>query len=193
MLLQSTLLVSTVLAALGAQTAAKEGAKVEFVARDFAGKSHAAAEAGAKATIWLFVSPDCPISNAYAPEIARLQADYAPRGVHLNFVYAEPDTDTAALVAHAQSYGFRSNLFRDDDARLARACGVTITPEVTVIDARGAVAYRGRIDDRFIAVGRERSVVTSQDLRDALDAVLAGRAVATPRTPAIGCAMTLTH
>lgn len=167
--------------------------KVEFSARDFEGKPHAAAEMEAKASVWLWLSPDCPISNAYAPEIARLTAEYTARGVRLNFVYSEPDLDNAALAAHARAYGLRSSLFRDDDGRLARACGITITPEVAVIDAHGKLAYRGRIDDRFVALGRERSVVTTRDLRDALEAMLAGRPIATPRTPAIGCAMTLTH
>lgn len=190
---QSAVIAGLVVAVDAAEPATSETARVEFVARDIEGKSHTAAETEAKATVWLFLSPDCPISNAYAPEIARLTADYTARGVRLNFVYAEPELETAALTAHARAYSLRSSLFRDDDGRLARACGITITPEVAVIDARGSLAYRGRIDDRFVALGRERSVVTSRDLRDALDAVLAGRPVATPRTRAIGCAMTLTH
>jgi hypothetical protein len=56
-----------------------------------------------------------------------------------------------------------------------------------VIDRGGAVRYRGRIDNFYVAFGRSRQVVTVHDLRDALDAVLAGKPVATPVTQPIGC------
>jgi hypothetical protein len=56
-----------------------------------------------------------------------------------------------------------------------------------VLDATGEIRYRGRIDNRYEALGRPRRVVTIRDLRDALDAVLAGRPVARPETTALGC------
>lgn len=62
-----------------------------------------------------------------------------------------------------------------------------MTPETVVIDRAGAVRYRGRIDNFYVAFGRSRQVVTVHDLRDALDAVLAGNPVANPTTEPIGC------
>lgn len=62
-----------------------------------------------------------------------------------------------------------------------------MTPETVVIDRSGAVRYRGRIDNFYVAFGRSRQVVTVHDLRDALDAVLAGKPVAAPDTEPVGC------
>ena len=69
---------------------------------------------------------------------------------------------------------------------MADRIGAERTPEVFVLDESRAVVYRGRIDDQY-AIGIHRSSSTRHDLVDALDAVLAGRPVATPRTDAVGC------
>ena len=72
----------------------------------------------------------------------------------------------------------------------ANAARATITPTAVVVDRRGAVRYRGRVDNLYAALGKTRQQITSRDLRDALDAVLAGRRVAHPETEAIGCFIT---
>jgi hypothetical protein len=69
-------------------------------------------------------------------------------------------------------------------AGLAKA---TITPQAMVVDRAGGIRYRGRIDNLYVALGKTRRQVTSHDLRDALDAVLAGRTVPNPETEALGC------
>lgn len=168
--------------------AAEAPPSLSFTVRDLSGASHRAAEKGAAATVWLFIAPDCPICNSYAPEIARIIDSYTPRGVRVNLVYADPDLSPAALATHARERNYRTALFLEANGPIARACGITITPEVAVIDAKGVLVYRGRIDNRYIMIGRERHEVTAHDLRDALDATLDGRPVTTPRTVAIGCA-----
>ena len=75
----------------------------------------------------------------------------------------------------------------DGDRAIARAAGASVTPEAVVVDRAGAVRYRGRIDNLYVDLGRRRHAATVHDLRDAIDAVLAGRPVATPRTEALGC------
>ena len=64
-----------------------------------------------------------------------------------------------------------------------------MTPEAVVIDSRGEIRYRGRIDNFYADLGKPRQQVTARDLRDALDAVLAGRTVPNPETRALGCAI----
>jgi hypothetical protein len=158
-----------------------------FPVRDLAGKEHFAAESHAKATVWLFITHDCSICNSYAPEIARIANQYAARGVHVNLVYAESGLDLATLNKHARDHNFHGALFYEGGNRLPKAFGISTTPEVVVIDAKGRVVYQGRIDNRYVSIGRERREITTHDLRDALDATLLGRPVATPRTRAIGC------
>ena len=68
-----------------------------------------------------------------------------------------------------------------------RRTGVTISPEAALVVRGGELAYRGRIDNWYGDLGRKRPRPTRFELRDALDAVLAGRPVLVPRAEAVGC------
>lgn len=136
--------------------------------------------------VLVFVDPECPIANAYAPEIRRLQAEYEPRGVTFALVYSDPERDEAAVRSHAEAFGHSAPLLLDPGQAVATSVGATLTPEACLLD-EGELVYRGRIDDRFFALGKQRAAPTTRDLRDALEALLAGRAPATDWPPAIGC------
>jgi hypothetical protein len=138
-------------------------------------------------TVLIFVSTDCPISNRYAPEIKRLHEEFISRGIRFQLVYPNPLDDEAAIARHLQDYGYPQIARRDRDHTLVKMAGATITPEAVVFDARQRIAYRGRIDDRFVELGRERPAATQPDLRNALTALLAGRPVSPSRTQAVGC------
>ncbi|MEO5739080.1 MAG: redoxin domain-containing protein [Vicinamibacterales bacterium] len=138
-------------------------------------------------TVLIFVSTDCPISNRYAPEIKRLHEEFTSRGVHLRLVYPNPLDSEAAISKHLEEFGYPQIAQRDRDHTLVKKAGATITPEAAVFDARERLVYRGRIDNRFVELGRERPAATQHDLRDALAAVLAGRPVRAPHTQAVGC------
>jgi hypothetical protein len=147
-----------------------------------------AAPAGVTAVVYIFTSTDCPISNRYAPEIQRLAATFAPKGIVFRLVYPGRAETDAAVRAHATSFGYDGIVepLRDPRLALVAHSGATITPEAVVV-ANHEVVYRGRIDDRYVALGVERAAPTTHDLADALTAVLAGRAVAHPVTQAVGC------
>lgn len=138
-------------------------------------------------TVLVFISTDCPISNRYAPEIKRLHAEFADKGVRVRLVYPNPLDDDAAIAKHIEAYGYPPIAERDRDHALVNMAGATITPEAVVLDARQRVVYRGRIDDRFVELGRERPSPTTRDLRNAIAAARAGRRVSPSRTQAVGC------
>lgn len=142
---------------------------------------------GQKATVLLFVAHDCPISNAYAPELNRTIAAYTARKVAFYLVYVAPGLSPSTVRKHVADYGYRCPALLDPAQKLAKAAGVTITPEAAVYGATGKRLYRGRIDDRYIDFGKARYQATTHDLRAALDAVLEGRAIARPVTKAVGC------
>jgi hypothetical protein len=145
------------------------------------------AEAGGF-TASVFISHDCPVSNHYAQEIRRICEAYAPRGVACRLIYVDAALTDAAARAHAREYQHGPYpVVVDRTHALVRGAGVTITPEVAVQNSRGATVYRGRIDDFFADLGKPRRQVREHTLRDAIDALLAGRAVPRPRTQAIGC------
>ena len=143
--------------------------------------------AGRKAVVLLFIARDCPISNAYAPEIKRIVAHYTPDKVAFTLVYPDPDTSLAAARRHAKDYGYLCPLLLDPAHRLVRRAGAIVTPEAAVFAPGGRLLYRGRIDDLYFGLGQRRDAATRHDLRDALDAVVGGKPVPVRRTPAIGC------
>jgi hypothetical protein len=143
--------------------------------------------AGTKATVLLFVSTDCPISNRYAPDVRRLHDRYANDGVVFRLIYPNPADSVDDIRDHLKSFSYPGTALRDLHHDAVRRAGVTITPEAAVYDSHGQLAYRGRIDDRYSAVGVERATATRHDLRDAIAATIAGKPV-TPRfTQAVGC------
>jgi hypothetical protein len=142
-----------------------------------------------KATVLVFIIPDCPISNSYAPEIRRICGDYEKKKVAFFLVHPDPDVTAAQAKTHAKEYGYTCPVLRDPSHVLVKKTGVTTAPEVAILTADGKVAYRGRIDDWYVGYGRRRAEPTQRDLRNALDAVLRGDAVANPTTKAIGCSL----
>jgi hypothetical protein len=135
-----------------------------------------------------FVSHDCPISNAYAREIGRICSAYGPKGVACSLVYVDPDLSDGQARVHTKEYAHSGYpKIVDRLHQLVKAAGVTITPEAAVVGANGAILYRGRIDDAFAILGQSRRPVTSPDVRNALDAALAGKPITRPETKAVGC------
>lgn len=156
--------------------------------RDFQGRPLAApGEGEAAATAIFFVMSDCPISNVFAPEINRICDEYEGRGVRCYLAYVDPELTPAQIDAHRKDYGHRRPSIHDRDQKLVERAGATITPEVAVFDRAGEVAYLGRINNFYAKLGVPRRKATVHDLRDALDAVIAGRPVETARTQAVGC------
>jgi peroxiredoxin len=156
--------------------------------RDVDGKAHTPlAQPGKKATVLFFVLPDCPISNFYAPEIQRVCRDYAKKNVAAFIIHADPDVTAKQARKHAKDYGLTCPILLDPKHKLVKLAGATMAPEVAVIRADGSVAYHGRIDDIYVDYGKRRAAPTKRDLRDALDAVLAGKRAPTPTTKVIGC------
>jgi AhpC/TSA family len=139
------------------------------------------------ASVLIFISADCPVSNRYAPELQRLHTEFAPKGIRFTLVYPNPSDDIGVIERHTKDYGLPSIVQRDPAHVLVKKAQATVTPEAVIFDSKQRIIYRGRIDDRFVELGRERPAATKQDLRNALNAVLAGRRVNPARTQAVGC------
>ena len=165
--------------------------------RDVDGASIKPFASGPHASVAFFVATDCPVSNAYAPEIQRVCREYNSRGVGCSLIYEDIEGANSGVSmpqqvrGHLNEYKYSGIPAAIDGARTAATAGkATITPTAVVVDRAGAIRYRGRIDNLYAALGKTRQQVTSHDLRDALDAVLAGRPVPHPETESIGCFIT---
>jgi hypothetical protein len=140
-----------------------------------------------RAIVFLFTSVDCPISNRYAPAVKRLHTTFAARGVSFWLVYPNPAERPDAIREHARAFDYPIHALRDPKHALVRLTQATVTPEAAVYDRGGALAYHGRIDNRYVSLGVERPSATEHDLEDVLSALVAGKASPKRAAPAVGC------
>jgi len=182
---RQTVWLAVVFLAAGAQ-AAGETTWPRLV--DLEGQEHRPLqEAEVRAVVFITVMADCPIVNSYAPEYNRLREDYDKQGVQVFLLQVDPHATRESLRQHAKQYKLKLPVIHDAEHAWVQRLGATRTPEATVLTPDGKVQYRGRIDDRYVDFGRRRAAATTRDLRDALEAVLAGRPVIDSGQPAIGC------
>jgi hypothetical protein len=138
-------------------------------------------------SVVVFLSAECPISNAYSPALNEIAGAFAGRTFQVVGVYVDPDLTDADLAAHARDFGLKFPVACDRHVALPARLGARVTPEAFVLDDRGQVRYHGRIDDQFAARRQRNAAPSTNELRDAVAAVLAGAEVAIPYAEAVGC------
>ncbi|MBV9406320.1 MAG: redoxin domain-containing protein, partial [Acidobacteriaceae bacterium] len=138
----------------------------------------------ARVRVLLFVRTDCPITNRYAPELKRIANEFAGRGVAFWLVYPDASETTATIEKHMAQYQFPGTAVRDPKRELVKRAHATVAPEAAVFDSAERLLYHGRIDDRYVDIGKARPEAQSHDLENAIAAVLAGRPVAQAETRA---------
>jgi thiol-disulfide isomerase/thioredoxin len=138
--------------------------------------------AGNKPTAVIFVSTQCPVSNAYNGRMASLYADYESKNFNFVFVNANSTEDQATVDQHAKQQGWAFPVYKDPGNKLADQLNAQVTPEVFLFDKTGTLLYHGRIDD-----SQKESGIRTKDARAAFDAVLGGKAVPVAETKAFGC------
>jgi peroxiredoxin len=166
------------------------GGLPQFSLADTTGGRHTPAEwASKKAVVLFFSSTDCPLANAYVPEMNRMRQAYAPRGVAFYAVQGDATIAAPEVVKHAKEFAFSFPYLLDPEESLATYTGAVAVPSVAVLSPRGELLYLGRIDNRQEDFGKQRPQATEFDLKDALESVLAGKPIARSRTKAFGCAI----
>ncbi|MFO0871071.1 MAG: redoxin domain-containing protein [Pirellulales bacterium] len=151
------------------------------------GERSLAALAGPRGTVLAFLSVECPMSNAYLPELERLAEELGPAGLKVVGVNANAGQSWKVILAHAQEYQVDFPVVKDAGGRVAKHYEATICPEVVLLDGEQRIVYRGRIDDRFVRRGGAAGQVGRADLAEAARELLAGRPVTVPRTDVLGC------
>jgi peroxiredoxin len=141
--------------------------------------------------VLIFSSNRCPTAKAYADRMNALQEDYGPRGVQVlainsNSPYLYPDESLPRMVERAAEDRYVFPYVVDEGQRVAKAYGATCTFHVFVLDRDRRLRYQGRFDDARLP---ER--VTSHDLRNALEDILAGEDVRLTTTRPFGCSLDL--
>lgn len=143
----------------------------------------------AKALLVIFMCNHCPFVKHIAEGLTELANDYLPRGVAIvginsNDTSTHPEDSPEKMVQEVEQRGYPFPYLFDEDQSVAKAYRAACTPDFFLYDAKRTLVYRGQMD-----ASRPNSgiPVTGEDLRAALDAVLAGKSVDDDQAPSIGC------
>jgi len=142
-----------------------------------------------RAFVLVFTNATCPIVQRYLPRLKQLEADYRDQGVQFVAVDVGPDDSILEIATQAVEHDMPFPFVKDIDGSCVTACGVNRTAAAVVIDSDYKIRYRGRIDNSQ-RLGGAAPGKPSSELRDAIDALLAGQEIAVTETPVEGCLIT---
>jgi peroxiredoxin len=155
----------------------------DFKLPDADGKEHSLKSlAGSKGAVIVFIATKCPVSNAYNDRMEKLAQEYKAKGINFIGVNSNNTEPAAEVKSHASEKGLTFTILKDDGNKIADRLGATRTPEAYALDANMKLVYHGRIDNSQKVEG-----ITSEDLRDALNEMLAGKTVTKTGGAAFGC------
>jgi peroxiredoxin len=164
----------------------------EFRLPDPGGKMFSSTDfAGAPALLVVFMCNHCPYVKHVQSEFTNLAKEYQAKGaaiVGINSNDAEnyPDDRPEKMAEEIRSAGYTFPYLYDESQSAAKAYGAACTPDFFLFDRDRRLVYRGQFDDSRPKNGLP---VTGGDLRAALDAVLAGRAMPASQKPSVGCSI----
>lgn len=148
--------------------------------------------AGMRGLLVMFLCAHCPYVKYVEQELARLGHDYAVKGLGIvaissNDATAYPEDALEGLRAQSLRNRFTFHYLYDETQEVARAYHAACTPDYFLFDSSSKLVYRGQLD---ASRPGNNIPVDGRDLRAAIDAVMAGKPIATEQRPSIGCAIT---
>lgn len=162
----------------------------DFTLPDPSGATHSLSDfADKQALLVVFMCNHCPYVVHVRDGLADLASEYQEKGVgvvgiNANNVATHPDDSPENMAREIKTVGYTFPYLYDETQEVAKAYAAACTPDFFVFDGDQKLVYRGQMDDSRPGNGIE---VTGKDLRAALDAVLAGKPVASEQKPSIGC------
>ncbi len=160
---------------------------VNFTLRDYHGKRVSLVDSkDNRFTVVMFLGVECPLARLYGPRMQKLAAEYRGRGVAFLGIDSNRQDSVPELAAFAQLHHIDFPLLKDPGNRVADMFAATRMSEVLVLDRELVVRYRGRIDDQY-GPGYASPKPQRNDLQEALDELLNGKAVSAPTTEVAGC------
>ncbi len=157
----------------------------DFKLPDANGKEHSLNSLkGKNGTVFIFVATRCPVSNAYNERMEALAQDYKAKGINLVGINSNVTEPASEVKTHAAERHLTFTILKDEGNKIADRFGAAKTPEAYVLDANNKLVYHGRIDN-----AQNPANITANDLRDALDEVVAGKQVSKTGGLAFGCSI----
>lgn len=151
-------------------------------------KTTIASVKGAKGTLVMFWCNTCPWVERYEERMVALAAEYQDKGigviaVNSNDPVAYPGDSMDEMKRQSDDGDYSFSYVSDPGSEVASAFGAKRTPQAFLFNAKDVLVYQGGFDDS----PSDESKVKAAYLRDALDAMLEGKAIALTETKAFGC------
>lgn len=149
----------------------------------------------APALLVAFICNHCPYVKHIRSKFAEVARDYQARGaavvaISSNDVEEYPEDSPEKMAKEVKLAGYTFPYLYDETQEVAKAYQAACTPDFFLFDRDRQLVYRGQFDDSRPSSGRP---VTGKDLTAAVDAVLAGRPVASEQRPSVGCNIKWKH
>lgn len=141
-------------------------------------------------TVYIFLSETCPICQSYTLTLKELYKKYNPQKINFIGVFPNYYSTQSSIDEFKKKYSIPFELILDKKGELTKHFNATITPEVFVENPVSKILYSGRIDDSFYSLGKRRTVITSNELADALLEISLKQMIKSPKVQAVGCIIT---
>jgi len=166
----------------------KVGEKMaDFTLQYVNGKAHRLYDfEGKKAVAVIFIATRCPYSNAFNHVMTSLAHEYESRGVAFIGINANKTEPVAEVGEHARAHGLDFLILKDEGNQIADRLGASVTPEVFLLDSQWTLRYHGALGNSHQPTTNPDKT-TDDEIRPALDAVLAGKSASVTETKAFGC------
>ena len=142
---------------------------------------------GSRGSLYVFLAPECPLSENYTLTINQLQAQFADSGLRFYAVISGQLFDSAAIGFYANRFPLGLPLLVDTGYYFSYQFKATTTPEAVLLNEKSEVVYQGAIDNWATALTQLTAAPTSNYLKDAINSVLKKQAVKISKTKAVGC------
>lgn len=144
---------------------------------------------GAKGVLILFICNHCPYVKLIQTELSAIGKEYMPKGIAMaaisaNDISTHPDDGPEQMKKEAERLGYPFPYLYDETQAVAKAYQAACTPDIYLFDAQHQLVYHGQLDD---ARPNKTMPVNGTDLRQALDALLAGQPVNPVQKASMGC------
>lgn len=159
----------------------------DFQLKDFRGESYSLRSFDESELIAVvFLGTECPLAKLYTGRLERLAGEYPQYKLSVVAINSNIQDSLSKIAKWVDEHQLTLPVLKDPSQKVADLFGATRTPHVFLLDQQRRVRYQGRIDDQYV-IGVVRDAPSREDLKVAIDELLAGESVSVPHTEAIGC------
>lgn len=174
-------------AVVAAEPAATGESRYQFTLPDHRGHQVSLpSSADSKLVVVAFLGTECPLAKLYSTRLQQITEAYPRDQVSIIAVNSNLQDNLTEIAAFVRRQGLSYPVLKDKGAQTADLFGAERTPQVFLLDASRTIRYQGRVDDQYV-IGIQRDRPSREDLKLAIEELLANKPVSVPATPALGC------